>query len=260
MANVSPTLNPPQNTDQLSAPSVDADEVARFAAMADDWWDPNGKFKPLHAINPVRLAYIKETICHHFDRDITTARPYEGLRVLDIGCGGGLLSEPVCKLGASVTGADATEKNIRIAGLHAAEGGLDIDYRHTTAEQLASDGEKFDVIINMEVIEHVADTASFLNACRVLLKDNGIMFISTLNRTPKSYLFAIIGAEYVMRWLPKGTHNWKKFLRPSELAEHCRDAHFEMCDLKGMSFAPLSDQWSLSNDLSVNYLGYALAE
>lgn len=245
---------------KTTSASVDAEEIARFAAIAESWWDPKGKFKPLHSLGPVRVGYIKKNLCQHFDRNIEEDTPLKGLRVLDIGCGGGLLCEPLAKLGADVVGADATEQNIHVAQHHASEGGVAIDYRHTTAEELAENGEKFDIIINMEVIEHVSDVNSFLTACRALLKDNGIMLISTLNRTPKSYLFAIVGAEYILGWLPKGTHTWDKFFKPSELSRHLENNGFSLKQLRGMSYQPLNDTWSESDDLSVNYMGFALPE
>jgi 2-polyprenyl-6-hydroxyphenyl methylase/3-demethylubiquinone-9 3-methyltransferase len=238
--------------------SVDEAEIARFSAIAESWWDPNGKFKPLHSLGPVRINYIKNTLLHHFDIASEQELPLSGLRVLDIGCGGGLLSEPMAKLGADVVGADATEKNIQVAKVHANENDIKINYIHTTAEQLAEAGEKFDIIINMEVIEHVSDINSFLSACRSLLNENGIMLISTLNRTPKSFLFAIVGAEYILGWLPKGTHTWDKFIKPSELAKHLGASEFTIKNLKGMSYQALNDTWKSSDDLSVNYMGYAL--
>lgn len=247
-----------QATTSKSSTSVDDAEIARFAAMAESWWDPNGKFKPLHSLGPIRINYIKQSIATHFNIDAEKERPFKGMRVLDIGCGGGLLSEPMAKFGAEVLGADATEKNIHVASAHAESSGLKIDYRHTTAEQLAEDGEKFDIIINMEVIEHVSDVDSFLTAARSLLKDDGIMLLSTLNRTPKSFLFAIVGAEYILGWLPKGTHTWDKFLKPSELAKHLDNNGFAIQDLKGMTYHALNDTWQQSDDLSVNYMGFAL--
>jgi 2-polyprenyl-6-hydroxyphenyl methylase / 3-demethylubiquinone-9 3-methyltransferase len=254
--------NPAENIPDASVDpsvdlSVDPKEVANFAAMAESWWDPLGKFKPLHQINPLRLAYLKDTLCAHFSLASDAACPFDGLRVLDIGCGGGLLSEPVRRLGADVVGADAAARNIEVAKLHAGDMGLFIDYRHTTAEALAEAGERFDVILNMEVIEHVGDVASFVGACNTLLDEKGIMMLSTLNRTAKSYLFAIVGAEYILGWLPRGTHNWNKFLKPSELARALRDQGLELAGLKGMGYNPLNERWSLNNDLSVNYMGFA---
>ena len=202
-----------------SVNTIDDAEVAKFQAMAAEWWDPEGKFKPLHMLNPCRLDYLTSQIATEFERDLTGPLPFKGLRILDIGCGGGLLSEPMARLGADVVGADAAERNIPVAQIHAQEQGLEIDYRHTTAEALAADGETFDAILNMEVIEHVADPAAYLGACHSLLKPGGLMTCSTINRNPKSFAVAIIGAEYVMRWLPKGTHEWSKFITPDELYE-----------------------------------------
>ena len=235
--------------------SVDPAEIAHFSSMAATWWDPNGPFKPLHKLNPTRIGYARDSLCKHFNRTPHDDLPLKGLRVLDIGCGGGLLSEPMARLGATMVGADAAEKNIKTAQIHADEMNIDIDYRNITAEELAAAGEKFDAILNMEVIEHVADIPSFLNACHSLLKDDGCMVMSTLNRTAKSWAMAIAGAEYIMRWLPKGTHDWHKFLKPSELARALNNSNFETTDLKGMVYHILSDDWSLDDrDFSVNYL------
>ncbi len=235
--------------------TIDAAEVAKFEAMAADWWDANGKFKPLHQMNPCRLSYITAQIAAEMGRDLTTEKPFAGLRILDIGCGGGLLSEPMARLGAEVVGADAAPRNIPVAQIHAAQSGLTIDYRHTTAEDLAAAGEQFDVVLNMEVIEHVADPAAYLAACHALLKTGGLMICSTLNRNPKSYAMAIIGAEWVMRWLPKGTHDWAKFITPDELYALITVAGLRPVDRKGMVFNPILWRWSLSSrDLSVNYV------
>lgn len=235
--------------------SIDAAEVAKFQAMAADWWDPHGKFRPLHQMNPCRLDYITRQIAQEFRRDLTGPQPFAGLRILDIGCGGGLLSEPMARLGATVLGADAAERNIPVAQLHAQAQGLEIDYRHTTAEALAEAGAAFDVVLNMEVIEHVADPQAFLNTCRALLAPGGLMICSTLNRNPKSFVMAIVGAEWVMRWLPKGTHDWSKFITPDELFTMIRSAGLDPADRKGMVFNPISQHWSLSDrDLSVNYV------
>lgn len=235
--------------------TVDPAEVAKFEAMAAEWWDPNGKFKPLHMLNPCRLDYITSQIAAEFDRDLTQPLPFKGLRILDIGCGGGLLSEPMARLGADVVGADAAARNIPVAQVHAAQSGLRIDYRHTTAEDMAAAGERFDIVLNMEVVEHVADPLAYLTACQMLLKDNGLMICSTLNRNPKSFVMAIIGAEYVMRWLPKGTHEWAKFITPDELYDLIRRAGLQPVDKKGMVFNPVSWSWSLSaRDLSCNYV------
>lgn len=240
------------------AKSVDPGEIANFAAMADEWWDENGKFKPLHKFNPIRIGYIRDTVIAHFrlqtDDAVVKLKPFKGLRVLDIGCGGGLLSEPMARLGADVVAADAAEKNIQIAKVHAEKSGLQIDYRHTTAEDLAAAGERFDVVLNMEVIEHVADIEGFIEACSSLLKPGGVMFIATLNRTAKSFAFAIVGAEYILRWLPKGTHSWKKFLKPSEVARLVRSNNLTIHDISGATYNPFEDRWHLSKDLSVNYM------
>ncbi|AUC53508.1 bifunctional 3-demethylubiquinol 3-O-methyltransferase/2-polyprenyl-6-hydroxyphenol methylase [Sagittula sp. P11] len=240
--------------------TVDASEIAKFEAMAAEWWDPNGKFKPLHMMNPVRLDYITTQIAGEFDRRLGTGKPFAGLRILDIGCGGGLLCEPMARLGAEVVGVDAAPRNIPVAEAHAAQSGLDIDYRHTTAEDLAEAGERFDVVLNMEVVEHVADPLAYLTACRRLLKPGGLHLCSTINRNPKSFAMAIVGAEYVMRWLPKGTHEWSKFITPDELYELMRRAGLEPVDRKGYVFNPVSWRWSISDrDLSVNYVTAALA-
>lgn len=239
--------------------TIDPAEVAKFEAMATEWWNPAGKFKPLHLMNPCRLDYIISQIAAEFDRDTKTAKPFNGLRILDIGCGGGLLSEPMARLGADVVGADAAPRNIPVAQLHAAQSGLDIDYRFTTAEDLAAAGEQFDVVLNMEVVEHVADPLIYLTACQVLLKPQGLMVCSTLNRTAKSFGMAILGAEWVMRWLPKGTHDWAKFITPDELYGLIRQAGLEPIDKKGMVFNPISWSWSLSaRDLGCNYVTASL--
>ncbi|MCV2882068.1 bifunctional 2-polyprenyl-6-hydroxyphenol methylase/3-demethylubiquinol 3-O-methyltransferase UbiG [Actibacterium sp. XHP0104] len=239
--------------------TVDTAEVAKFEAMAAEWWDPHGKFKPLHMLNPCRLDYITRQIAAEFGRDLTAPKPFAGLRLLDIGCGGGLLSEPMARLGATVIGADAAGGNIPVARIHAEQSGLDIDYRHTTAEALAADGERFDVVLNMEVIEHVADPLAFLTACRDLLKPGGLHLCSTINRNAKSFMMAIVGAEYVMRWLPKGTHEWNKFITPDELFDLLKRAGLDPVDRKGFVFNPVSWQWSISDrDLAVNYVTASL--
>ncbi len=235
--------------------TIDPLEVAKFEAMAAEWWDPNGKFKPLHMLNPCRLDYICGQIAAEFDRDLNDTLPFKGLRLLDIGCGGGLLSEPMARLGADVVGADAAPRNIPVAQVHAAASGLTIDYRHTTAEDLAAAFEQFDVVLNMEVVEHVSDPLAYLTACQQLLRPGGMMICSTLNRNPKSYLMAIIGAEHVMRWLPKGTHDWNKFITPDELYGLLRRAGLDPVDRKGMVFNPLGWSWSISaRDLSCNFV------
>ena len=235
--------------------TIDPAEVAKFEAMAAEWWNTEGKFKPLHLMNPCRLDYITSQIAAEFDRDLTQALPFAGLRILDIGCGGGLLSEPMARLGAEVVGADAAPRNIPVAQIHAAQSGLSIDYRHTTAEAMAEAGEQFDVVLNMEVVEHVADPLGYLTACQQLLRPGGLMICSTLNRNAKSFAMAIIGAEWVMRWLPKGTHDWAKFITPDELYALIAGAGLEPVDRKGMVFNPISWKWSVSaRDLSVNYV------
>ncbi|WP_371060867.1 bifunctional 2-polyprenyl-6-hydroxyphenol methylase/3-demethylubiquinol 3-O-methyltransferase UbiG [Rhodosalinus sp. 5P4] len=244
---------------QPAQSTVDADEVAKFEAMAAEWWDPEGKFKPLHMLNPCRLDYITGQIAGEFDRDLSAERPFEGLRLLDIGCGGGLLCEPMARLGAEVVGVDAAARNIPVAEAHARQSGLEIDYRHDTAENLVAAGERFDVVLNMEVVEHVADPATFLGACHALLRPGGLMVCSTINRNARSFAAAIVGAEYVMRWLPKGTHDWKKFITPDELYEMLRGAGLQPVDRKGFVFSPLTWSWSISaRDLSVNYVTASL--
>ena len=240
---------------QASETTVDPAEIAKFEAMAAEWWDPHGKFKHLHMLNPCRLDYITTQIAAQFARDLTAQAPFSGLRILDIGCGGGLLSEPMARLGADVVGADAAAGNIPVARIHAEQSGLEIDYRHVTAEALAADGEQFDAVLNMEVVEHVADPLAYLTACRQLLKPGGIQICSTLNRNPKSYVMAIVGAEQIMRWLPKGTHDWSKFITPDELFDLLTQSGLEPVDRKGFVFNPLLWSWSLSDrDLSVNYV------
>lgn len=234
--------------------TVDPAEVARFSALAAEWWDPSGRFRPLHRFNPVRIAYIREQVCARFGRDDADPEPLRGLRLLDIGCGGGLLSEPMTRLGASVTGVDASEKNIRTAATHAAETGLGIDYRATTAEALAATGAQFDIILNMEVVEHVADVPLFLSSCCRMLKPGGLMIVATLNRTAKAFALAIVGAEYVLGWLPRGTHDWRKFLRPSEIAAELEANGLTLGRIDGVSYQPLRDTWHLSRDTAVNYL------
>ncbi len=240
---------------QAPQSTVDPAEIAKFEAMAAEWWDPNGKFKPLHMLNPCRLDYITSQIAGEFGRDLRSQNPFEGLRLLDIGCGGGLLSEPMARLGATVVGADAAEGNLPVARIHAEQSGLEIDYRHTTAEALAEAGEQFDVVLNMEVVEHVADPLSYLTATQQLLKPGGMEVCSTINRNPKSFAMAIVGAELIMRWLPRGTHEWSKFITPDELFELLRQAGLKPVDRKGFVFNPITWNWSISErDLSVNYV------
>ena len=248
-----------ERADRTQADTVDPAEIAKFEAMAEEWWDPSGKFKPLHMLNPCRLGYITDQIAAQFGRDPKAPGAFKGLRILDIGCGGGLLCEPMARLGAEVVGADAAARNIPVAKIHAEKMGLEIDYRVTTAEALAAAGEQFDAILNMEVVEHVADPQGFLDACASMVKPGGIHVCSTINRNPKSYLFAIIGAEHVMRWLPKGTHEWDKFITPDELFTMLSRAGLDPVDRKGFVFNPLGWSWHISaRDLSVNYVTAAV--
>ena len=240
---------------QQQTNTVDLAELAKFEAMAAEWWDPNGKFRPLHLMNSCRLEYITKQIASEFNRNLQEVEPFKGLRILDIGCGGGLLSEPLTRLGAIVVGADAAEKNITVAALHAEQQDLTIDYRATTAEALAEAGEKFDAVVNMEVVEHVADPQEYLSEVARLLKSGGLHICSTINRNAKSFAMAIVGAEYVMRWLPKGTHEWNKFITPDELCDFISKAGLTPVDRKGFVFNPVSWSWRISDrDLSVNYV------
>jgi 2-polyprenyl-6-hydroxyphenyl methylase/3-demethylubiquinone-9 3-methyltransferase len=236
------------------AGTIDEAEIQRFAAMAEAWWDPTGKFRPLHKFNPVRLAYIRERLVRHFRRSEQELSPLAGLTLADIGCGGGLVSEPMARLGADVTGIDAGAANIEVAKLHAEQTGLDIEYRAEPAEALAAAGRQFDIVLALEVIEHVADRALFLTAAAQLLKPGGCLIGATLNRSAKAYALAIIGAEYLLGWLPRGTHDWKKFVRPAELAAGLRGQGLRVEDVRGMVYSPLTDSWSLSRDVGVNYL------
>jgi 2-polyprenyl-6-hydroxyphenyl methylase/3-demethylubiquinone-9 3-methyltransferase len=238
--------------------SVDAGEVARFEAMAETWWDPAGPFKPLHRFNPVRLGFIREQAIAHWGRDPATLKALDGLAAVDIGCGGGLISEPLARMGAAVTGLDPSEKNIGTARVHAAQSGLDIDYRAATAENLAASGARFDMVLNLEVVEHVADVDGFLAASGTLLKPGGLMICATLNRTLKSLTMAKVGAEYVLRWLPPGTHDWRKFLTPAELVRSIRRAGLSVTRLQGISYLPFKDDWTLSGDTAVNYMVVAV--
>jgi 2-polyprenyl-6-hydroxyphenyl methylase / 3-demethylubiquinone-9 3-methyltransferase len=229
-------------------------EVEKFSRMAEEWWDPKGKFKPIHKFNPVRLGYIREHALLHFALDGAKRRPLEGLKILDIGCGGGLLSEPLARLGASVTGADAAERNIAIARLHAEQSGLDIDYRATTAEALAEAGEQFDIVLNMEVVEHVDNVPLYMKSCAALVRPGGLMFTATINRTLRALGLAIFGAEYVLRWLPRGTHSYEKFLTPEEIRALLTRNGLRIMGQTGVVYHPLADQWRLSTDMGVNYM------
>ncbi len=239
------------------SPSVDEAEIAKFSALASEWWDPNGKFKPLHLFNPVRLSFIRGTAIEHFGCDGAALRPFQGKTLLDVGCGGGLLSEPMARQGFDVLGIDASEKNIAIASTHAKDLGLPLTYHATSAEALALEGSKFDLILNMEVVEHVADLPAFFAACGKLLAPGGMMIVATLNRTLKSLALAKIGAEYVLRWLPPGTHDWNRFVRPDELIAHLGAAGLSVSHLQGVAFDPMRWEWRLSSDTDVNYLAVA---
>ena len=232
--------------------SVNKKEIDKFSKMANEWWDPEGKFKPLHKFNPIRIKYIKENIINNFKLK-NKFRPLSGINILDIGCGGGLLSEPMSRMGANVTGIDASDKNIKIAKLHSKENRLKINYLCSSPEKLKFK-KKFDVVLNMEIVEHVEDIDFFLNSCSKLLKKNGLMFIATINKTLKSYIFAIIGAEYVLRWLPIGTHEWEKFVKPEDLKKILMKYDLSLNKLEGMNFNIIKDEWSISRDLSVNYI------
>jgi len=236
--------------------SIDDKEVQRFQKISAQWWDEEGAFKPLHRLNPIRIQYIRDCLAAHFQRDKATSRPLEGLSILDIGCGGGLVAEPLTRLGASVTGIDADPQAIEVAINHAALMELPISYQCASAESLAAAGQRFDAVLALEIVEHVADVAEFLSTCTQLVAPQGAFILSTLNRTWKAYALAIVGAEYVLNMVPKGTHDWHKFLTPAELANHLRSLGFSFADLRGMSYSPLKGEWSLSSDLDVNYLGY----
>ena len=232
--------------------SVNKKEIEKFSNMADEWWDPHGKFKPLHKFNPIRIKYIKENIIRQF-KIKNKNKPLSGINILDIGCGGGLLSEPMCRLGANVTGIDASIKNVKISKLHAKKDNLKINYICSSPEKLKI-SKKFDVILNMEIVEHVEDISFFLKSCSKLLNKNGLMFVATINKTLKSYVFAIVGAEYVLRWLPIGTHDWEKFVKPEELKEILSKNNLFLKKLDGMHFNIIKDEWSITNDLSINYI------
>lgn len=247
--------NPEVETAPPSTPSIDPAEVAKFEAIAAQWWDPEGKFRPLHLFNPVRLQFIRERLVSHFARDPSAIRPLEGLRLLDIGCGGGLVSEPMARLGAMVTGIDASPGNIKTAMTHAAQSGLSIDYRAGTAEGLLAAAEPaFDVVLNLEVVEHVADPAAFLRDTASLVAPGGIMVVATINRTARALATAIIGAEYILRWLPRGTHQFEKLVRPDEVRAALTGAGLQGLEMAGVSFSPLTGRWRVTGDTGVNYM------
>ena len=234
--------------------SINKKEIEKFSRIAEEWWNPNGKFKPLHNFNPIRIKYIKDNIVNDFNIK-TSSKPFKNIKILDIGCGGGLLSEPMARLGANVTGIDAAPKNIPVAQTHAKQSGLNINYQFITAEELANSESRYDVILNMEVIEHVNNPNHYLKTCAQLLKPNGLMICSTINRTSKSFLLAILGAEYILRWLPQGTHNWSKFIKPDELFDLISGAGLELVDKRGFILNPIAWEWKTSDrDLSVNYV------
>ena len=240
---------------KISRVSVDPREMESFARMAEDWWNPSGMFRPLHVMNGARIGLIKEKLCDHFHRNPDDETPLKGLRILDIGCGGGLLCEPLTRLGADVTGVDALEKNLKTAKTHAQQMKLDIDYRHGTIEQLVESGEQpFDVVLNMEVIEHVANPPEFMADCGKMVRSGGMMMCSTINRTFKAFAFAIVGAEYLLRWLPRGTHQYDKLVKPEEIRRWLIDAGLDPEPAIGMTLNPISDRWSISDDLSINYV------
>ena len=234
--------------------TVDRQEVEKFARLAAEWWDPDGPMKPLHRLNPVRLAYVRDRIAARFGRDPAAPKPLAGLRLLDIGCGAGLLTEPLARLGANVVGADPAEANIAVARLHAGQAGLAIDYRAATAEALAEAGESFDAVLALEVVEHVADLAAFLRAAAAVLRPGGLMLLATINRTPKAFALAIVAAEYVLGWLPRGTHSYERLVRPEELERALGEAGLAIVDRTGVTYNPLADRWQLSSDLDVNYM------
>ena len=248
--------NPPHSPTTASA-TLDPGEVERFSKMAPDWWNPDGKFKPLHAIGPARMTYLRDEICRHYTRDPLSDRPLKGLTILDIGCGGGLVSEPLARLGATVTGIDPGAANIEAARAHAALTGVAIDYRAALIEELAEKGEMFDVVACLEVVEHVPDVGAFLATVVKTVKPGGLLITSTINRTLKSYALAIIGAEYVLRWLPRGTHDWNRFVTPAEMTGEMARIGLGTPQFKGLVFNPLMDRWGLSDDIDVNYFAVA---
>ncbi|UPJ69168.1 bifunctional 2-polyprenyl-6-hydroxyphenol methylase/3-demethylubiquinol 3-O-methyltransferase UbiG [Bradyrhizobium sp. 191] len=249
-----------QNTSLSAQPgsTVDAAEIAKFSKLSAEWWDPKGRMAPLHRINPLRLGYIRDAACRKFERNVRSLNCLGSLRVLDIGCGAGLLCEPLSRLGAQVIGIDPSQSNIAAAKLHADKSHLAIDYRCTTVEEI-DPRERFDIVLAMEVVEHVVDVGVFLKRCAAMLKPNGLMVVSTLNRNWKSFALAIVGAEYVLRWLPRGTHEWSKFVTPDELAKHLLDTRLVITEQTGVVYSPFADKWTLSSDMDVNYMVVAEA-
>jgi 2-polyprenyl-6-hydroxyphenyl methylase / 3-demethylubiquinone-9 3-methyltransferase len=242
---------------ETSSATVDPAELERFARLADDWWNPHGKFKPLHKIGPARLGFIRDRVSAHFHLLQRSMKPFAGLSMLDVGCGGGLIAEPLARLGATVTGIEPAEANIGAARRHALTAGLAIDYRAVRAEDLVSDGRSFDVVVCLEVVEHVPDPAAFVQVCASLVRPGGLMILSTINRTMKAYVLAIVGAEYILRWLPVGTHQWERFITPGELDGHVRATGLGALSCEGLVYNPLSDRWALGRDTDVNYIGAA---
>lgn len=247
----------PTDRPQAAAGNIDPAEVERFQALAKAWWDPTGKFRPLHQIGPARLTFVRDELARHFGREAGGLRPLKDLTVLDVGCGGGLMSEPLCRLGARVTGIDPGEKNIAIARGHAEPQGLAIDYRAATVEERVAAGDQYDAVVCLEVVEHVPDVARFVKACADLVRPGGMLILSTINRTVKSYALAIVGAEYILQWLPRGTHQWERFVTPDELARHVTAAGLTPPRFMGFVYSPFRDAWSLAPDTDVNYLASA---
>jgi 2-polyprenyl-6-hydroxyphenyl methylase/3-demethylubiquinone-9 3-methyltransferase len=240
----------------VQASTVDAGEIAKFSKLSAEWWDPKGKMAPLHKLNPLRLGYIRDAACRKFERNARSLNCLSGLRLLDIGCGAGLLCEPLSRLGAQVVGIDPAASHIAAAKLHAEQGRLSIDYRHTTLEEMDA-RERFDIVLAMEVVEHVTDVGMFLNRCAAMFKPGGLMVAATLNRTWKSFALAIVGAEYVLRWLPRGTHDWNKFVTPDELTRYLTGTQLIITEQTGVVYSPIADKWSLSSDMDVNYMAVA---
>ena len=238
----------------MTETTINDAEIAKFTAMAEEWWNPKGKFKPLHKFNPVRLGYIRQHLLAHFGRDGTDMRPFEGLRILDVGCGGGLLCEPLARLGAEVTGIDAAERNIAIALIHAEQSGLEIDYRATTSEALAAEEQAFHLVLNMEVVEHVDNVPLYMKSCADLVKPGGLMLTATINRTLRARALAVFAAERVLRWLPVGTHDWNKFLTPDEIRALLRRNGLQVTGETGVVYHPLADEWRQSSDMGINYM------